>query len=334
MKWNNLLLEPVIITYNRSIHLGRTLRYFYDAGLHSMIMHVLDNASTDNTEEIVLEFQKIWPNLKYHKNKYNIGGNGNILRAVELSDSDYIWIIGDDDDWNLGYIEELLTVLAEGKPDLIRLGWLSSENSKGCYISAVDLVRDESMFFVSVCQISNTIIRRSIVSKYLPHAYLNSGDAYPHLVPVILSVQKEQLLVYTLSHQAMTYVPSSEPSYYFGDLEWHSGWFRTGRFFEDIKMRHKFLDDSLVFLTQSNPTWLNQLLILIKISLKFKLVNKKQGEYLISMIAYGNGRRFGLVLVFLIYCFTPRIVSQLLVFQSWRNKGVIDDKILSDRTRL
>src|SRR5580704_11491846 len=94
-------LEPVIITYNRAGLLRSTLSSFVQAGFSNIKMHILDNASTDNTEAVVQQFQKDWPQLIYHKNHYNIGGNGNILRSLELSTSEYHWVIGDDDKWLL-----------------------------------------------------------------------------------------------------------------------------------------------------------------------------------------------------------------------------------------
>ena len=75
-KWNNNKLEPVLITYNRAEDLMRTLDAFIAADLTWMTLHVLDNASTDNTKLVVNAAQKKWPNLTYHRNLYNIGGVG------------------------------------------------------------------------------------------------------------------------------------------------------------------------------------------------------------------------------------------------------------------
>ena len=112
VNWDNQKLEPVLITYNRSAELQRTLAAFIDAGLTFIKLHVLDNASTDETAAVVASAQARWPNLSYHRNITNIGGNANILRAVEISTSEYSWIIGDDDAWHLEDISELSAVCA------------------------------------------------------------------------------------------------------------------------------------------------------------------------------------------------------------------------------
>ena len=56
--WDNRKLEPVLITYNRSGELEQTLDAFINAGLTDINLHVLDNASTDNTKSVVIEAQK------------------------------------------------------------------------------------------------------------------------------------------------------------------------------------------------------------------------------------------------------------------------------------
>jgi glycosyltransferase involved in cell wall biosynthesis len=35
--------------------------------------------------------------IKYYRNSYNLGGSGNVVRCLELADSQWIWLLGDDD---------------------------------------------------------------------------------------------------------------------------------------------------------------------------------------------------------------------------------------------
>src|SRR3989338_1301944 len=183
--WDNKKLEPVLITFNRSTYLEKTLSAFLKGGLQSMRLHILDNASTDNTQEVVRRFQELWPNLQYHRNKYNIGGNANILRAVEIVDSEYHWVIGDDDEWFLENIPELIVALQKGDADIIRLGWQVSAMSRDKLLPAEELISEETMFFGSVSMISATILKRALVEKYLRQAYSNISNFYPQLIPVI-----------------------------------------------------------------------------------------------------------------------------------------------------
>lgn len=298
------MLEPVLITYNRASCLRKSLEAFFNTGLSGMRLHVLDNASTDNTSEVVSEFQKKWPNLKYHKNKYNIGGNGNILRAIEITDSEYCWIIGDDDDWHLQFIDELIEILCSQDADIIRLGWLVDDRNKGKYVPAMDLARTEPLFFASISMISATIIRRNIAAAHLPSAYMNIGDAYPQLVSTMLSIQEKPLTVYSTKNDLMTHTPNTAPGYYFGDLEWYAGWFRTSRFLQDKNLRIKFNGEITKYMTRDRSNK-NGCLWLIKVALNYKAQGINQFNYLLSMMAYGDGWRGRIFLVLLAYCLMP-----------------------------
>jgi len=311
--WPNIKLEPVLITYNRAKYLERTLNYFYNAGLTSMRLHILDNASIDNTSEIVKEYQKKWPGIQYHRNKYNIGGNANILRAIEIVDSEYSWVIGDDDEWYLDDLDELIEQLKMGEADIIRLGWLVSDRSKGKMFFATDLTGFEKMFFASVSMISATIVKRDLFKRYLPEAYMNTGDAYPQLVPFIRGYEEAPLKVYSLKKNIMLHTPSPEPGYYVG-LEWFAGWFRTGRFFNNEENCRKFIDEVMyytILMNYKKVTFLGQIRLFDNIltnALRVKVLGFPQAKHLLSMIAYGKGWRVQLFFVMVLYSMAPKRV--------------------------
>lgn len=319
IRWPNDLLEPVLITYNRSACLKRTLDSFLQAGCASMRLHVLDNASTDETPRVVKEIQGKWPALAYHRNPYNIGGNANILRAVEVSDTPYHWVIGDDDKWYLHGedLEELFSVLREGSADIIRLGWLVSPENRGKLLPGRDLAQTESQFFASLSMISATILRRSLVTRYLAHAYLNTGDCFPQLVPVMLGIEREEPLVYNLSRDLMLHTPNEEPGFLWG-LDFPVGWFRSSRFLEDPKMRRKFVNEIMVYFKRDMPRSIADAKLLFSffnIIINNKARGLDQTSRLLSMIVYGKGWRLPLATLlapcFLVPKFLARFICSL-----------------------
>ncbi|MDG7001181.1 MAG: glycosyltransferase family 2 protein [Nitrososphaerota archaeon] len=60
-------------------------------------IYVSDNASTDDTEEVVRIFQASYPNITYNRNKRNEGLYQNILFCLKMAKTDYVWLMGDDD---------------------------------------------------------------------------------------------------------------------------------------------------------------------------------------------------------------------------------------------
>jgi glycosyltransferase involved in cell wall biosynthesis len=72
---------------------------------------VLDNASTDNTEEVVRSFADA--RLAYVRNETNIGLFRNWNRAIEINKSPYLTILQDDDAMLPGFIRESVRALDE-----------------------------------------------------------------------------------------------------------------------------------------------------------------------------------------------------------------------------
>jgi glycosyltransferase involved in cell wall biosynthesis len=332
--WDNRKLEPVLITYNRSADLQRTLTAFLEAGLTDIRLHVLDNASTDETAAVVAAAQVQWPSLTYHRNQYNIGGNANILRAVEIASSEYSWIVGDDDEWHLDDISELCAVLQGGKADVIRLGWLVSPQSRGKYLDMLGLVKSEKLFFASVSMISATIIRRSVIIAHLPHAYMGIGDAYPQLVPLLRAVTRQPLTAYSMCRDLMLHTPSTTPGYFFGDLEWYSSWFRMNRFIEDKECRTRFTSEILGYMTRNRPGWVNELLWLGKVAINYKALGVNQWPYLFSMFAYGIGWRGRIAVLMLLYLLIPMKIAAGARKLYFRVTGRTDKGLRFDRSRI
>ena len=110
-KTNNDLLTIAIPVYNGAQTIAETLDsivYQIEDGVDVLIS---DNASTDNTRKIVLEYQKKYPAVKYYCNESNIGGENNLNKLFELSNGKYVWIVGDDDKLMEGGVKRVLDVL-------------------------------------------------------------------------------------------------------------------------------------------------------------------------------------------------------------------------------
>ncbi len=61
---------------------------------------ISDNASQDNTEQVVQKWQKNTENsikIVFSRNEVNLGADNNYLRAVSLASGDYCWLFGSDD---------------------------------------------------------------------------------------------------------------------------------------------------------------------------------------------------------------------------------------------
>lgn len=89
-----------IPTYNRAALLNELL---WNLGpqiqqrFPDCVCYVIDNASPDNTADIVRQHTARWPGIHYIRNDTNIGGLHNIGRAIDVPDAEWVWLMGDDD---------------------------------------------------------------------------------------------------------------------------------------------------------------------------------------------------------------------------------------------
>jgi abequosyltransferase len=97
------LLTIAIPSFNRSSLLENQLAWLAQAiqGCEADCeILVSDNCSTDNTSDIVRKWQAACPDVSFksHRNSENIGVMRNIAYCLQNATSEYVWVIGDDDD--------------------------------------------------------------------------------------------------------------------------------------------------------------------------------------------------------------------------------------------
>ena len=101
---DNPLVSICIPTYNRADMVGKAIESALDQTYQNIEVIVVDNASTDNTEEIVASYDD--PRLKYFGNDENVGIFGNFNRCIDLYNGDFLHILHSDDFISLDFTEK------------------------------------------------------------------------------------------------------------------------------------------------------------------------------------------------------------------------------------
>jgi len=78
---------------------------------------ISDNASTDQTPEIIREYQQKYSFIKYFWNTENLGPDSNFDLAVRRSAGEFVWLFSDDDQLKPEAIKKVLDVL-KNHPEL------------------------------------------------------------------------------------------------------------------------------------------------------------------------------------------------------------------------
>src|SRR5688572_1349922 len=115
-------LEIFIFTYNRAESLRRTLSQLAAEPVRSCQVTVLDNHSTDATPEVCVSARNSLPKLRHVRHPKNIGGLANYLRAIELAEAKYTWVICDDDSLNFSKAGDVFEEISKGETDIISVG--------------------------------------------------------------------------------------------------------------------------------------------------------------------------------------------------------------------
>lgn len=127
------LLTIAIPTYNGS----KTIKVMMDILLAQydprVEIIVSDNCSTDETPQIITEYQLNHPYIKYVRNEKNIGADANFLQCMRIASGKFIHLLSDDDVMIEGAMPKILSFL-ESNND-VTLAYLYTKGFRGTYVN-------------------------------------------------------------------------------------------------------------------------------------------------------------------------------------------------------
>ncbi len=131
------ILSLGIITRNRADTLEKFLSNLSQEIVDGVEICVSDNASTDNTSEVVRRWMKRLP-LRYQKNRRNIGAEQNVLSVFQMAQGEFVWPMGDDDLIEPGAIRLLAGYLKHHVQDDFGAVYLNAMSDTGRLASHFD----------------------------------------------------------------------------------------------------------------------------------------------------------------------------------------------------
>jgi glycosyltransferase involved in cell wall biosynthesis len=101
------LVSIVIATYNGSLFLAQQMESVIAQTYPNIEVVVVDDCSTDNTIEILKNFQQQFPNISIHRNETNVGYVKNFEKGCILASGKYIALCDQDDVWHPDKIKKM-----------------------------------------------------------------------------------------------------------------------------------------------------------------------------------------------------------------------------------
>lgn len=179
-------LEIILITYNRKAQLMQTLLTLLHAKspVRDFKIRVLDNHSSDGTQEIVDMLAQNHPNLQYSQNPYNIGIGGNIARAMEIASMEYLWTICDDDDFEWEHWPSVEESIYASKEIICVSDFVLGDNHR----AEIPYVLYQFGFLPSL------IIKRALFNDTVMHnAFSSIYTMFPHLAPIVSFINQGKM---------------------------------------------------------------------------------------------------------------------------------------------
>jgi glycosyltransferase involved in cell wall biosynthesis len=106
-------LTVVVPNYNHAQYLPRCLDAVLGQSVPPFEILVIDDASTDNSLDVLARYAQRHPSLRIERNDRNRGVVFGLNRGLELARGDYVCFPAADDELQPGYVEKSLRLLAE-----------------------------------------------------------------------------------------------------------------------------------------------------------------------------------------------------------------------------
>jgi len=172
---DNNLVSVVMCTYNGSRFLAEQIESIRGQTHKELQIVIVDDASTDNTYELIKQFAEKDNRIQGFRNEKNLGFNLNFDKACKLAVGDYVAIADQDDVWEPSKIEKLLNKINENGDTLLVHGISARFDKSGKYhLKSHKLVnyeagKDVRNFFLSnYISGHNMLLRRSLLEKSFP----------------------------------------------------------------------------------------------------------------------------------------------------------------------
>ena len=106
IKMNSPLVSVILSTYNGSKYIIESIDSVLRQSYKFFEFIIINDCSSDNTEQVILEYQKNDKRVIYLKNKKNLWLTSSLNRWLSQARGEYIARIDDDDIWMLDKLEK------------------------------------------------------------------------------------------------------------------------------------------------------------------------------------------------------------------------------------
>ncbi len=124
-------LSVILPNYNHAAYLPRCVEAILNQTYTDLELVVIDDASTDNSREVLADYARRDPRVKFHVNPKNSGVIATLNRALDLARGEYVFGAASDDYILPGYFEKAMALFAAHPEAGIALGQVECVDDDG-----------------------------------------------------------------------------------------------------------------------------------------------------------------------------------------------------------
>jgi len=162
----NPTVSVIIPTYNRAHLIGRAIQSVLNQTYQDFELIVVDDGSTDNTEDVIRQFQEKDKRIRYIKHDKNKGGSAARNTGIKNSKGKYIAFQDSDDEWFPNKLEKQMKIFKKESPNLgiVYTGFYRIKDSEKKYIPSHEIVKKEGRIYEELLK-GNFITTQSILVR-------------------------------------------------------------------------------------------------------------------------------------------------------------------------
>ena len=195
------LLTIAIPTFDRNAILMQTVAALLPQLRPEVRLVIRDNASPQAVAD-TLSGLASGAHMQIQRNQWNIGGNANVLRCLETCETEWLWILGDDDLPDPDAVARVLAEIGEADASLIGVNYRSELYDRRRDLElrgAEDFLRRMDSLS-NVLFLSASILRAPALQQHLRQAYAYAYSNMPHVLALLLALGTEGRMKLSTQH--------------------------------------------------------------------------------------------------------------------------------------
>lgn len=197
-KTDKPLVSIALCTYNGEKFVAKQIKSILSQTYSNIELIICDDASTDNTNDIIKSFKDNDTRVQHFINEKNIGFNKNFEKTFQTCSGDYIAVCDQDDIW----LDDKIAVLVEN----IGENWLIFSNSE--LIDENDIPLNKTL--LNIFDLSNRTYKSLILYNYITgHTCLISAQFLKSILPLPIHDYYDWYIAFiALYHKKAIYIDS------------------------------------------------------------------------------------------------------------------------------